>query len=190
MALRIGHRHTQGLLSQSFYARDATTLARDLLGCHLLVQQDRLWRCRIVETEAYLGTHDLACHASKGRTARTSVMFGPAGYAYVYLIYGMHYMFNVVASTEGDPQAVLIRAVEQPEELVGRTDGPGRLCRSLGISKAHNGIPVWGAQIWLEQGPAPARITTTTRIGVAYAGDWAQAPLRFYDSSSDYVSRR
>ena len=100
-------------LEQSFYEQPALALAQALIG-KVIVRRVRRkeYQARIVETEAYVGSHDLACHASKGRTNRTEVMFGPAGRAYVYLIYGMYDMFNIVASQINDPQAVLIRAAE------------------------------------------------------------------------------
>ena len=105
----------------SFYARDAETVARALLGTILVFHDKRL---RVVETEAYVGTHDLACHASKGRTARTEVLFGPPGRAYLYLIYGMYELFNVVTGEDGDAQGVLVRAGEPLANITGKTDGP------------------------------------------------------------------
>src|SRR5690606_37670085 len=127
---------------------------------------------RIVETEAYVGEEDLACHASKGLTARTSTIYGPPGHAYVYLIYGMYHMFNVVAAETGVPHAVLVRAVELldgPEAV--RADGPGKLTRALGITKtAHNGASLLGPALAIHDGPAPAEVGVSARIGVAYAG--------------------
>ena len=178
------------MLEQAFYARDAETVARDLLGCHLLVNTEgTLQRTRIVETEAYVGEHDLACHAAKGRTKRTEIMFGPPGHAYVYLIYGMYDLLNVVTGSEGEAQAVLIRAVEPVSEIGGRSDGPGRLTKTLGITRALNGAPLFGPELWLESGPAPEAVTVTPRIGVDYAGVWKDAPLRFFDAASRHVSR-
>ncbi|CAN5873035.1 DNA-3-methyladenine glycosylase [soil metagenome] len=187
------------MLKRDFYARDAETVARDLLGCQLLVRtKNTLERTRIVETEAYVGEHDLACHAAKGRTKRTETMFGPAGHAYVYLIYGIYDLLNVVTGPTGEAQAVLIRAVEPVSdplnewagELAGRTDGPGRLTKTLGITRALNGTALFGPNVWLERGPAPQTITVTPRIGVDYAGAWKDAPLRFFDAASPHVSRR
>jgi DNA-3-methyladenine glycosylase len=180
------------VLDQAFYARDADVVARALLGQRLVVRRAaREVRCRIVETEAYLGEHDLACHAARGRTARTAVMFGPAGVAYVYLIYGMYHMLNVVTSCEGDAQAVLIRAVEPLTALEGKTDGPGKLTRALGITRErHNGMALFGSELWIEAGAAPQSVVTTPRINVDYAGAWRDAPLRFYDAASPWVSRR
>lgn len=183
-------------LPRSFYARDAETVARDLLGTILCQRRaGQVQRVRIVETEAYVGPHDLACHAAKGRTGRTEVMFGPPGHAYVYLIYGMYDMLNIVTGPEGDPQAVLIRAAEPltgiPEDA--RTDGPGRLTRTLGLTVAHhNGIdlcaPGEGGTLWLERGAPPGAVAVTPRIGVDYAGTWAEAPLRFVDAGSPHLS--
>jgi DNA-3-methyladenine glycosylase len=178
-------------LPQEFYSRHAVVVAKALVGQHLLVRSNGvLQRSRIVETEAYVGIEDLACHASKGRTKRTDVMFGPAGVIYVYLIYGMYDMFNIVVSQEHDPQAVLIRAVEPLENIQGATNGPGKLCKTLGISRKHNGMSLQGDTVWLEKGSRPRRIITTTRIGVDYAGEWATKPLRFYDARSEHVSNR
>lgn len=159
---------------------------------HLLVHETQGERraVRIVETEAYLGTHDLACHASKGRTPRTDVMFGPPGHAYVYLIYGMYDMFNIVTGPEGDAQAVLIRAGEPVEGTHGRTDGPGKLARALGITREQNRQALWHGTLYLETGMPPAKIVTTARIGVDYAGHWKDAPLRFYNAGSTWVSKR
>lgn len=178
------------MLAPDFYARDAEVVARELLGKVLAVRRpDGVARCRIVETEAYLGERDLACHAARGRTARTEVMFGPAGIAYVYLIYGLHHMLNVVVSRPGDAQAVLVRAAEPLGGLVAATDGPGKLTRALGITRAHNGAPLFGPTLWLEHGPAPARMAVGPRINVDYAGSWRDAPLRFFDPDSRYLSR-
>ncbi len=144
---------------------------------------------RIVETEAYVGPHDLACHSSKGRTPRTEVMFGPPGHAYVFLVYGMHLCVNVVV---GKGAAVLIRALEPGVGLEGqRTDGPGRLSKALGLSLKLNAKPLDRAPLFLSLGvPVPIRhIEASPRIGVDYAGEWAQKPLRFHDRRSSFVSR-
>jgi DNA-3-methyladenine glycosylase len=179
------------MLDLSFYARDATTVARALLGQHLITHVNgKTQRSRIVETEAYLGVDDLASHASKGRTKRTEVIFGPPGVAYVYLIYGMYDMLNIVTADVDTAHAVLIRAVEPLSECLGQTNGPGKLCKALGITRAHNGLPLFGPQLWLEAAPGPKKIVTTTRIGIDYAKEWKDAPLRFYDAKSQYVSKR
>lgn len=174
-------------LPTSFYAQDAETVAKALLGTTLVFEDKRL---HVVETEAYIGTHDLACHAAKGRTARTEVMFGPPGRAYVYLIYGVYELLNVVTGREGDAQAVLIRAAEPLENVTLKTDGPGKLTRAVGLSRAYNRHDFTEPPLTFQAGTPPAEIVTTTRIGVDYAGVWKDAPLRFYDPSSRWVSKR
>jgi DNA-3-methyladenine glycosylase len=183
-------------LPRAFFARPALEVAPDLLGLWLVHERPagRL-AGRIVEVEAYVGVEDLACHASKGRTARTGVMFGPAGHAYVYLIYGMHHCFNVVADLEGVGAAVLVRALEPGPGVLGRTDGPGRLCRTLKIDRGHNALDLTDAGtggLWIEQrpGPPPGEIATSRRIGVEYAGEWAARPWRFFLPGSRYLSVR
>jgi DNA-3-methyladenine glycosylase len=177
------------MLPLSFYARDAETVAKKLLGQTLVVNlNDIEKRCCIVETEAYMGIHDLASHSSKGKTKRTEIIFGPAGKAYIYLIYGMYDMFNIVTGNENG-QAVLIRAVE-PLNFEGDTKGPGKVCKVLGITRALNGESLLGKKLWLDKGKAPKTIVTTTRIGVDYAKEWKDAPLRFYDADSSWVSRK
>ncbi|WP_257458322.1 DNA-3-methyladenine glycosylase [Archangium lipolyticum] len=181
-------------LPVSFYARPALTVARELLGVHLVVDEGG-WRRvgRIVETEAYVGEHDLACHAAKGRTSRTEVLFGPPGRAYVYLIYGMYHCFNVVTDVEGVASAVLVRAVEPVEGLPpkARTDGPGRLCRALGLTLAHNRWDLASERLHLEAGMAvpDAGVERGPRIGVDYAGEWALEPYRLWVRDSQHVSR-
>ena len=146
---------------------------------------------RIVETEAYMGPRDRAAHSFRGRTARTEVMFGPPGHAYVYFIYGFWNCLNVVTARVGVPHAVLLRALEPLEGADGHTFGPGLLCRALHIDRRLNGIDLLGDELWLEEPPRGAprpRIARATRIGVDYAGDWARRPWRFYDRDSPYVS--
>ena len=178
-------------LPLSFHARDPVKLARALLGMDLVhVVRGRPRVGRIVETEAYLGPHDLASHSSKGRTPRTEVMFGPPGHAYLYLVYGMHLCVNVVV---GDGAAVLIRALEPLEGLGAlRTDGPGRLTRALRLTMKLNTRPLDRAPLFVAEGAAvPSRqIEASPRIGVDYAGEWASEPLRFHDRRSAFVSRR
>jgi DNA-3-methyladenine glycosylase len=177
-------------LPRAFHARQPAELAQALLGMHLVHAVDGTPRWgRIVETEAYVGPHDLACHSSKGRTARTEVMFGAPGHAYAFLVYGMHVCFNVVT---GDGAAVLIRAVEPgPGLALSRTDGPGRLTRALGVGLEVNGKPLDEPPLYLGAGtPVPrSAIARSPRIGVEYAGMWAQRLLRFYDRRSPWVSR-
>lgn len=177
-------------LPTSFSSRDTTRVARALLGQHLVHVVDGVPRVgRIVETEAYLGANDLACHSAKGRTARTEVMFGPPHHAYVYLVYGMHLCFNVVT---GNGAAVLVRALEPVSGLEGvRTDGPGRLTKALGLSLVNNnGKPLDHGPLFLAKGPKvpPRHIGAGPRIGIDYAGEWVDAPLRFVDLRSRFVS--
>lgn len=181
-------------LSRSFYAQDTLTVARRLVGKHLVhLHAGRLQVGRIVETEAYQGPEDLAAHSARGRrTTRTEVMFGPPGHAYVYLIYGMHHCFNVVTRREGIPHAVLVRALEPVSEIEGDTRGPGLVCRTLGISRLHNRVDLTGDVLWIEspKGVRRPAISSSPRIGIAYAGAWADEPWRFFDSTSTHISRR
>lgn len=144
-----------------------------------------------METEAYVGPDDRACHASRGLTARTRPMFGPPGYAYVYLVYGMYCCLNVVTEDEGYPAAVLLRAVEPVEGITAATQGPGRLCRALGIDRAHNLADLTAGPLALAAGRRPTgRVVAAPRVGVGYAGPWALKPWRFYVADSAWVSRR
>ena len=179
-------------LPRAFYARDTETVARELLGCELVHRTDGGLRVgRIVEVEAYLGAHDRAAHSSKGLTPRTATMFGPPGHAYVYLIYGLHHCMNVVTEPEGHGAAVLIRALSPVSSLSGRTAGPGLLCRAMGIDRRLNGVDLLGEQLFVRAGRAvpPAQVVARPRIGVDYAGDWAQRLLRFYVQGDRHVSR-
>jgi len=178
-------------LDHPFFCRPAIELAPELLG-KILVRRlrGREFRARIVETEAYVGPHDLACHASKGRTGRTEVMFGQAGHAYVYLIYGMYEMLNIVASEEEDPQAVLIRAAEPLDNWKADLSGPGKLTRALRITLADNRLDLTGDKIFLLDDRAyQPRIVKTQRVGVDYAREWKDAMLRFLDANSSAVSK-
>ena len=180
-------------ITRDFYARNTLTVARELIGMHLVHADGATVRAgRIVETEAYQGPKDLAAHSSRGRTRRTEVMFGPPGHAYVYFIYGFWYCLNVVTAAAGVPHAVLLRALEPVTGVADKTWGPGLLCRAMGIDKRLNGADLCGDVLWLER-PAglsrrPPRIARSERIGVDYAGEWARRPWRFYDRDSRYVS--
>ncbi len=179
-------------LPRDFYAPDTLVIARDLIGMHLVHNDEGTLRVgRIVETEAYMGPEDLAAHSSRGRTARTEVMFGEPGHAYIYFIYGFWYCLNVVTAAAGVPHAVLLRALEPISGITDKTWGPGLLCRAMNIDRRLNGIDLLGDVLWLERPaghPPRPRITRTTRIGVDYAGDWAERPWRFLDAASPYVS--
>jgi DNA-3-methyladenine glycosylase len=179
-------------LSRRFFARPAHVVARALLG-KVLVHGARAGM--IVETEAYLGAHDLASHARFGRTRRNEVMFGEAGIAYIYLCYGMYDLFNVVTGARGEPQAVLIRALQplaglEPSPDVAR--GPGKLTRALGLSRAQNRVDlVESAETFLRPGRrvAGGRIARGPRVGVDYAGPWALEPLRYWIDGHGAVSK-
>ena len=177
-------------LPQAFYARPARVVARALLG-KVLVHGRRAGR--IVETEAYVGPHDLACHAARGRTRRTELLWGPPGRAYVYFIYGMHWCFNAVTGREGLAAAVLVRGLEPLAGLPPgtRLDGPARLCRALGITGAQNGADLVHSALRILDAPPvrPGRVARGPRIGVEYAGEWASRPLRFWVVGSNGVSR-
>ena len=180
-------------ITRDFYARNTLTVARELIGMHLVHAAAGGRRVgRIVETEAYQGPEDLAAHSSRGRTPRTEVMFGPPGHAYVYFIYGFWNCLNVVTEAEGVPHAVLLRALEPVSGIEDKTWGPGLLCRAMGIDRRLNGADLCGEALWLERprasGRRPVRIARAERIGVAYAGEWARRPWRFYDRDSGYVS--
>ena len=174
----------QRKLRHAFFNRPAIELARDLIGTILVRHvRGKQFRGRIVETEAYVGPHDLACHASKGRTRRTEVMFGPAGRAYVYLIYGMYDMFNIVAAGVDDPQAVLIRGAVPLDGWEADLSGPGKLARELKITRAQNGLDLTGEALFLVGDRASrCKVATTKRIGIDYAGEWKHALLRFVET--------
>jgi DNA-3-methyladenine glycosylase len=179
-------------LPRSFFQRPAIELAPDLIGKILLrrVGSDRR-SARIVETEAYVGPEDLASHSSRGKTRRTAVMFGPAGHAYVYLIYGMYDMLNIVAGREPCGQAVLIRAAEPLDGWDIDLSGPGKLARGLRLTRTHNGLDLTGDDLSLwNDGRPPPRIDRTPRIGVDYALHWKDELLRFLDADSPFVSHR
>ena len=179
------------VLPRSFYARDAATVGRALLGCVLARKVDgRLRRARLTETEAYVGPYDLASHSSKGKTRRNATMFGPPGRAYVYLIYGMHHCLNAVTGDDGDGQAVLLRAADPLEGWDVDLRGPGRLARAFAVTREDDGLDLVRGPLRLHGGTAPETVEATARIGVDYAEDWAAAPLRFTDAASPHVSRR
>jgi DNA-3-methyladenine glycosylase len=179
-------------LDRDFYARPCLDVARDLVGKWIVHRRGRrALDGRIVEVEAYVGQEDQACHARFGPTRRARVLFGPPGHAYVYLIYGIYDCFNVVAEPDGRPAAVLLRALEPGPSVRGACDGPGKLCRALGITRAHNELDlVRGGALWIEDRGEPApRLAATKRIGVDYAGAWAAKPWRFVDAASTSLSR-
>lgn len=180
-------------LTRDFYDRPAVTVAHDLLGRLLIHRTPATTHIgRIVEVEAYLGPGDLAAHTSRGRTARTRAMFGPPGHAYVYLIYGLHHCINVVTGPEGSGTAVLLRALAPVQGLTTGTNGPGRLCRAMEITLDCYGMDLCSDTLWLarDDAPEPVSIAASPRIGVDYAGEWRDKPLRFYVDGHPAVSRR
>ncbi len=190
-------------IPRAFYLQPTLDVARQLLGKHLVRKHEEGTTVgRVVETEAYIGPEDKACHASRGRTPRTQIMFGNAGYAYVYLIYGFHHMLNIVTEAADFPAAVLIRAVEplQGVELMAKrrgtqerrnlASGPGKLCQAFAIDRTLNGSDLCGQLLYLADSGKPApKFVTTPRIGVDYAGEWTHKPWRFVVNGSDFISR-
>lgn len=163
-------------------------VAKDLLGKYL-VHQERIGK--IVEVEAYVGQHDLASHTSKGQTPRTRVMFGCAGHAYVYLIYGMYYCTNVVTEREGIGSGVLLRAIEPIQNVHGRTQGPGLLSKAMHIDKQLNAHDLTSDSFYIAaaENQEPLSIVEKPRIGVDYAKDWAEKLLRFYIKDNAFISK-
>jgi DNA-3-methyladenine glycosylase len=190
-----------GPLTPGFYDRETELVARELLGAVLEHRSaDGTVRGRIVETEAYLGPHDPACHAAAGLTARTRTLHGPPGRAYVYFIYGMHWCFNAVTREEGHGSAVLIRAVEplsghllmRRRRRVDRdtelTSGPARLCEAMGIDRAQNGVRLDRGPLRILKGVTvpDEDVAITPRVGIRKAVDW---PLRFLVRGNRFVSK-
>jgi DNA-3-methyladenine glycosylase len=180
------------ILPRSYFNQPTLEVARSLIGKFLVRDHGRGQVAgKIIEVEAYVGPEDKACHASKGRTQRTDVLFGPAGVAYVYLIYGMYHCLNVVTEMENFPAAVLIRAVEIEGRLI---DGPGRLCRELDIDRTLNRLDLTsGESLWLEDRNhpvSPLAVGAFPRIGVDYAGLWAQKLWRFRLQTAKEASRK
>jgi DNA-3-methyladenine glycosylase len=196
------HPHTGAPLSARFYDRDTELVARDLLGAILRCVTPRgIASGRIVETEAYLGEHDAACHAAAGLTARTRPLYGPPGHAYVYLSYGVHWCVNAVTRATGLPSAVLIRALEPLEgiplmrarrpsarDAPDLANGPGKLCAALGITVVHNESSLARSALTIHRGARvdDDRVAITPRIGVTQA---AHRPLRWIVTDSACLSR-
>lgn len=190
------------ILPASFYARETEIVAREMLGTILECRtRDGVASGRIVETEAYIGEHDLACHAAAGRTQRTAPLYGPPGIAYVYFIYGMYWCFNAVTRAEGHPSAVLVRAVEPVDgvSLMRRrrprakrdadlTNGPGKLCLALGIEARHNllSLVVSPLVVRADAPVADEDVVVTPRIGISKSAAW---PLRYFVKDNAYVSK-
>lgn len=191
-------------LPKSFYSRPTIDVAVDLIG-KVLVRPLGPGHTAgmIVETEAYIGEDDLACHASRGRTPRTEVMFGQPGHAYVFVVYGLHSCLNAVTEREGYPAAVLIRAIEPVEglELMRRNrqrvsrdsdigSGPAKLCQAMAVDRSLNAVSLDSDELWLEDRDlAPGEILASARIGVDYAGEYRDKPWRFFAAANPHVSR-
>ena len=189
-------------LPRDFYNRETEIVAREMLGTILECEtDDGVASGVIVETEAYLGEHDLACHAAVGRTARTQHLYGPPGISYVYFIYGMYWCFNAVTREEGAPSAVLVRALEplsgiplmrrrrpRIKKAVDLTNGPGKLCTALGITGAMTGKALQRKPLVVREGKhiPDSQVEITTRIGITQSADWQ---LRWIVKGNPYVSR-
>ncbi|MFL5551555.1 MAG: DNA-3-methyladenine glycosylase [Gemmatimonadaceae bacterium] len=194
--------HRGRVLPRAFYHRDTEIVARELLGAVLECDtDDGIASGIIVETEAYLGEHDLACHAVAGRTRRTEHLYGPPGIAYVYFIYGMYWCFNAVTRSAGLPSAVLVRGLEPLDGLalmhkrrprvrntVDLTNGPGKLCTALGISGSMSGRSLQRKPLVIREGERVPddKVDITTRIGITRSADW---PLRWIVAGNRFVSR-
>lgn len=198
------------ILESNFFKRDTVEVAKILLGKKIIRNISGNFFCaKIVETEAYLGLEDKACHSYGGNiTKRNEILYKEAGTIYVYLIYGMYNLLNIVTKNENDPEAVLIRAVEPIENIdamaVNRfgkiykdlssyqkknlTNGPGKLTMAMGIDRALNGKILSQDYLYIEEGEDVRNIIETKRIGIDYAGEDANLPLRFYIEDNPYVS--
>lgn len=201
-------------LQRDFYIRDSVTVARELLGKYLVheINNTRLM-AKMVEVEAYMGPMDKAAHSySNRRTERTEVMFGPGGFAYVFIIYGMYNCMNIVTANTGQPQAILIRALEPIEgfetmaefrykkhfnqlnksAVKGLSNGPGKLCNAMGITRKHNGLDLCGNELYVleDEESEKFEIVTTKRINIDYAEEAIDFPWRFYIKDNKYVSKK
>jgi DNA-3-methyladenine glycosylase len=170
--------HQPGRLGKEFFTRDVLEVAPDLIGKYLYTgKYDDHEKHMITEVEAYRGEEDLACHACRGRTARTGMLYSEGGVLYIYLIYGVYWMLNIVTGKENEPQAVLVRGVDSHK-------GPGRVTRALGINKSYNGEDLSeSGRIWIGESGVTPPFKTGPRIGVDYAGEyWKSMPWRYYVS--------
>jgi len=190
------------VLPRAFYERETEVVAREMLGTVLECEtDDGIASGIIVETEAYLGEHDLACHAAAGRTARTEALYGAPGTSYVYFIYGMYWCFNAVTRVEGLPSAVLVRAIEPLDGIalmhkrrprvkseIELTNGPGKLCTALGITGSMSAKGLQRKPLVIREGePVPEdKVEVTTRIGITRCADW---PLRWIVRGNRFVSK-
>ena len=201
-------------LTREFYNRTSLDVAKDLLGKYLVHIVDGVEVIgRIVETEAYMGPFDKAAHSyNNRRTKRNEVMFGPPGFAYVFVIYGMYSCMNIVTEEAGKPQAVLIRALEpvaglgkmaelryekslsdcNKKELTGFTNGPGKLCQSMHITRINNGTDMCGGSFYVAEGleEQEFQVVSTTRVNIDYADEAIHYPWRFYIKGNKYISQK
>jgi DNA-3-methyladenine glycosylase len=187
-------------LAREFYMRNPKTVAKELLGKIIVNKSDRsVLRARIVETEAYFGKKDPGSHAFRGMTPRNSIMYKIGGTVYTYFTYGNHWMLNVVTGKEGDPGAVLIRALEplggidvmrrrrKRDKVENLCNGPGKLAQAFAIGKEHNGADITGGNLFIEDSNEKINIVTTTRVGLSKGG---KLPLRFYVKGNLFVSKK
>lgn len=192
MALTITVRNNMQKLPREFYDRDTIIVAKELLGKYLIHETHGIRRIgKIVETEAYLGPHDLAAHSSKGLTERTKPMFGPPGHAYVYLIYGIYHCMNVVTEKEGHASAVLLRAIEPVQCITERTQGPGLLCKAMHIDRTLSSHDLLSENLYIATSSSSQKISIMKRprVGVDYAKHWAKRLLRFYIKGNAFISK-
>ncbi len=204
--------NSQNILNREFYNRDALIVAKELLG-KVLVHElyGQKISAKIVETEAYMGINDKAAHSYGGRrTQRVEVMYGGPGFSYIFFIYGIHYCFNIVTREQGNPQAVLIRAVEpikgldiiagnrfgktysqlSKSKMKNLTNGPGKLCKALAIDRNLNGEDLCGKKLYVEEGESDKfSIVSAKRVGIDYAEEAKDYPWRFYIEDNIYVSK-
>lgn len=162
------------ILQESFFQRDALIVAPELLGKYLVRRSEdgSLWRYRITDVEVYRGEEDKACHAARGKTTRTELLYAQGGRIYVYLIYGLYWLLNLVTGPAGHPQGIMIRAVEG-------IYGPGRVGRALQLDGSFHGCSVENPRLWLEDTGEHPSYTTAPRIGIDYAAEWKNKPWRF-----------
>jgi len=172
------------VITRKFYSSDTLKIAKNLLGCFLIRKyRGKVWRAMITETEAYVGEDDLACHAARGRTPRTEVMYGMPGQAYIYMIYGMYHCLNIVTEKKDFPAAVLVRAVMIDGVDYKKTNGPGKLCKFLKMDRKLNGWDLKKKkELWLEkpaQNFSRKNIVAGRRIGIDYAKHCKEYLWRF-----------
>lgn len=190
------------IIPREFYERDTLTVAQSLLGQRLVHEtEEGIASGIIVETEAYLGELDDAAHSYRGKTERVRVQYGPDGYAYIYMIYGMYYCMNITSGPIGTPEVVLLRALEpfggielmkkrrNTDNIKNLCSGPGKLCMALGIGKAQYEADLCSGKLYLEYGDVPESITASERIGIDYAEKCRDKLWRFTIAGNGFVSR-